>query len=254
MKELNLKRENVLGIDVCDVTPEKGVALSLETMHGTELNTVFFLSVVSSIYCQETPRAAELINSLELVFPGDRHTELAAAQKALVGENEFGQFAEEYMNRLFTRLNREHREVFAVTVSLERLKSLADYMDKMYPDITFSGMVYDKEAEGAGEKLVNEINGHTPDALLLLLPPAAQLMLLGDYGTMMNAGLCICIESLSPMILEEIRPVPAWIRALHLESLYYWMHKEQKLQSRINGTRFKKRITEDALSEGGPDK
>lgn len=162
-----------------------------------------------------------------------------------------GVFTEEYMKRFFLRMNREHREVFLVTLTGERLKTLTAYVKKMYPDITAEGMVYEPKEEGAADKLVNEINGHIPDALLLLLPPEAQLSLLRDYETMMNAGLCLCIESLQPMVLKEIRPVPSWVRFLHLESFYRWVHKEEKIESQIAGSLFRRKITEDSQTEAG---
>jgi hypothetical protein len=96
---------------------------------------------------------------------------------------------------------------------------------------------------------VNEINGHTPDALFLLLKPGEQLHLLRDYESMMNTGLCICIESLKQLIIEETRPIPGWIRFLHLESVYHWFNKEERIESQIEGNLFKKRITEDAMTD-----
>ena len=150
-------------------------------------------------------------------------------------------------------MNREYREIFAVTSQQDRLTDLDAYLTENYPNITMQGMVYESDTEGGADKVVNEINAHIPDALLLLLPVADQLMFLKDYSPMMNTRLCICIESLHPFIVKETISVPRWIRVLHLESLYRWFNREEKLERTIAGSIFKKKVNEDSQTEAGHD-
>ena len=245
MRKQHLKKVNVLGIDVCDIRPEKAVSLSVEAMHSHELDTVFFLSALGYLFCQDEEWAGALINSWQMVFPGDQHTELAVSQQTMVGDNGLGKFTDEYMKRFFARMHREYREVFAVTGQQERLDELGDYLNKLYPNITFLGIVYEGNTGGAADKVVNEINAHIPDVLLLLLPVEDQMIFLRDYAAMMNTRLCICIESLQPLIVKETGAVPSWIHALHLDALYQWLSKEEKLQRTIAGSIFKKKVNED---------
>lgn len=253
MREHNLKKVNVLGVNVCDLRPEKAVALSLEAMRSHELNTVFFLSAVSSLFCQETSWAMELVNSFSLVFPGDQHMEMAVSHQAVSGDNGLGKFTDEYLARFFTRLHREYREIFVVTASQERIETLYNYFKEFYPNITFHGMVFEKEIEGAADKVVNEINADIPDTLMLILSAEDQLEFLRDCETMLNTRLCICIESLQTLIVRETRYVPSWIHALHLDALYHWIKKEEKLRTRIAGSIFKKRVSEDTSADDEHD-
>ena len=104
MKELHTDIVNVLGVDVCNLKPERGVALSLEAMHTHELNIVYFLSAAGSLYCQETPWAMDLVNSFSMVFPGDRNTLMAVKHRAPRGENSLGEFAADYIEGFLFRM------------------------------------------------------------------------------------------------------------------------------------------------------
>ena len=90
--------------------------------------------------------------------------------------------------------------------------------------------------------MVNEINANIPDILFLCLPVEQQLMFIRDYSAMMNTGLCICIESIQPMIRKETEEIPDWIRSMQLEGLYRWMKKEEKLRKTIVGSVFKNKV------------
>lgn len=253
MREHNLNKVNVLGVNVCDLRPEKAVALSLEAMRNNEFGTVFFHSAVSSLYCQEKDRAMEFVNTLKLVLPGDRHMEMTVLQEPLTGDNGPGTFVRDYMRRLFARMHREYRELFIVSESDVRIDLLKEYLAGTCPNITAAGMVFERETEGAADKVVNEINAQIPDVLLLLLPVEDQLMFLEGYESMMNAGLCICVESLQSFVTDMAVRIPSWVRLLHLTRLYSWFHNEKKLQKRIAGSVFKKRVNEDILAESEND-
>lgn len=245
MRENNLKRIDVLGINLCNSRPDKAVTASLEAMRGHGLTTIFFLSAMGSLYCQETPWAKELVNSHDLVFPGDRHTEMTVQGQLLSGENGSGDFAKEYLKKFFARMNKENRELFVVCSSPERLEAIREYFKERYPDISIQSMVYEQDMEGASDKVVNEINAHIPDVVLLLLSAEEELMFIRDYETMMNADLCICMDSTHSYITERTKDIPSWIGFLHLDWLYLWLHKENRLESRIAGSIFKKRVNEN---------
>lgn len=253
MQELHINKENVLGINVCDLGPDQSLSLSLKAMHNHELNIVYFLSASGSLYCQETPWAMDLVNSFALVLPGDSHTQMAVRHEVFQGENSPGEFVFAYLEGLLSHLQKESRDLFVVTPTRERLTSFMDYLAERCPDISASGMVYDQDEEGAADKVVNEINALIPDTVFLLLPPKTQLMLLRDYASMMNAGLCICMDSLQPFLHKKTRDIPSWVRTLHLESVYRWFNHEGKLESRIRGSLFRKKITEETMMDNEQD-
>ena len=244
MREHYFKKVNVLGIDVTVMRPEKAVNVSMDFMRRRGMERVFFLSAESSLYCQNQSWAAEIVQASGLVLTGDRHIEMAAAHNQNADDNSkgIGEFADEYLKRLLTKLNREHREIYAVMKHQDYLDSLKEYIADSYPGIELNGIVFEDQTEGESDKVVNEINANIPDILFLCLPVEQQLMFIRDYSAMMNTGLCICIESIQPMIRKETEEIPDWIRSMHLEGLYRWMKKEEKLRKTIVGSVFKNKV------------
>ncbi|MDD7113029.1 MAG: WecB/TagA/CpsF family glycosyltransferase [Lachnospiraceae bacterium] len=256
MREHYFKKVNVLGIDVTVMRPEKAVNVSMELMRKRGMETIFFLSAESSLYCENQPWAAEFIQSCHMVLTGDRHTEMAAAHNQNGEENSqgMGQFANDYLKRLLTKLNREHREIFAVMKHQDYLDSLKAYLTDSYPSIQMNGIVFEDETDGESDKVVNEINANIPDLLFLCLPVEQQLMFIKEYSAMMNTGLCICIESIQPMIRKETEEIPKWMHSLHLDGLYRWMRKEEKVRKTIVGSIFKNKVLNDVSEEESKQK
>ena len=128
MKEHSSRKVNVLGTDVSVMRAEKAVNLTMDYMRRKGLEVVFFHSAESSLYCQNQPGAAEIIGNCQLVLPGDSHVEMAVRHQRNDSEDRkgIGEFADEYLKRLFAKLNRESREIYAVMEKQEHLDSLKE--------------------------------------------------------------------------------------------------------------------------------
>ena len=69
------------------------------------------------------------------------------------------------------------------------------------------------------------------------------------HAAMMNTRLCILIESIQPLIRRETEEIPRWVQSLHLEGIYSWFKKEQKIKNTIVGSVFKKKILNEVSEE-----
>lgn len=226
----------------------------MEYMRSRGLETVFFHSAESSLFCQTQVWAAEFVQNCQLVLAGDSHMELAVRHRRndSVDRKGIGDFADEYLKRLFNRLNRECREIFAVMESGEELDSLKKYIQNSYPDIFCNGIVYDgKDGEDPG-KVINEINANIPDIVFFCLPVQQQLMFVRDYTDMINARLCVCIESIRPLIRKETERVPRLIRLLHLEEFWYRMKKDSIIKKTVVGSIFKSKVMQEDSTMDSP--
>lgn len=248
MKEHSSRKINVLGIDVSAMRPEKAVNLTMDYMRKKGLEVVFFHSAESSLYCQNQPWAADAVQSFQLVLPGDGHMEMAVRhqKKNTQDRKGIGEFADEYLKRLFTKLARESREIYAVMEKQEHLDSLQEYISTSYPDIFQNGIVFDGETTG---KVINEINANIPDIVFFCLPVEQQLMFVKDFAAMMNTRLCICIESVQPLIRKETENAPAIFRMLHLEELWFRFKRESIIRKTVVGSIFKQKVLEDTGGE-----
>lgn len=248
------KKKNVLGIDIAVMRPERAVNLSIEMMRGRGIPVICFLSAVGSLLCQTDEGAADYVRSVDFVFPGDHHMEVASLHHPpkAGGEQAIGEFADSYLKKLFYRLDREHLAVYIIMAQEEHLLAMQQYMAESYPNIEMAGGVFDQESESDADRLVNEINALLPDVTFVCLSPELEIRFMERHLSMMNTGLCILIESLQPLIRKETEEVPEVVRSFHLERLYNWFKKEQKLRNTIAGSVFKKRVlseTEEKTAE-----
>ena len=226
MKEHSSRKVNVLGIDVSVMRPEKAVNLTMDYMRRKGLEVVFFHSAESSLYCQNQSWAAESVQNMQLVLPGDSHMEMAIRHQRSSSEDRkgIGEFADEYLKRLFAKLNRESREIYAVMTKQEHLDSFKEYISSSYPDIFQNGTAFDGENTGT---VLNEINANIPDIVFFCLPVEQQIMFVRDFSSMMNTRLCICIESVQPLISKETESAPAVLRVLHEERVCHQKDRDR---------------------------
>lgn len=251
MKDRYHKKANVLGIDVSVMRVDKAVNVSMELMRGKGLPVICFLSAGSSLLCQNDEKVADYVSSCNLILPGDRHIEMAVHHKQDNGEipEGIGEFADNYLKRLFSKMNREGRSIYTITEQDAHLESLEEYMDESYHNIEVQGTVMRKETKGEADRIVNEINACIPDIVFVCIPADRQIKFMGKHAAMMNTRLCILIESIQPLIRRETEEIPAWVQSLHLEGIYTWFKKEQKIKNTIVGSVFKKKILNEVSEE-----
>lgn len=251
MKDRYHKKANVLGIDVSMMRVDKAVNVSMELMRGKGLPVICFLSAVSSLLCQNDEGAAAYVSSCNLILPGDRHIEMAVRHQQENGTipEGIGEFADNYLKRLFAKINREGRSIYMIMDQDGYLDSMEEYMEESYRNIEVQGSVIRKETKGEADRIVNEINACIPDIVFVCLPPERQIKFMEKHATMMNTRLCILIESVQPLIRKETEEIPAWVQRLHLEGIYSWFKKEQKIKNTIVGSVFKKKVMNEAGEE-----
>ena len=99
------------------------------------------------------------------------------------------------------------------------------------------------------DRIVNEINACIPDIVFVCIPAERQMKFMEKHAAMMNTRLCILIESVQPLIRKETEEIPSWVEKLHLEGIYSWFKKEQKIKNTIVGSVFKKKVLNEASEE-----
>ena len=122
-------------------------------------------------------------------------------------------------------------------------------MEESYRNIEMQGTVMRKETKGEADRIVNEINACIPDIVFVCLPAERQIKFMEKHAAMMNTRLCILIESVQPLIRKETEEIPGWVQSLHLEGIYSWFKKEQKIKNTIVGSVFKKKVMNEVSEE-----
>ena len=251
------KKVSMLGVNVTGMPVEDAVEETLRLMTEPRLGKIYFLTAESSLLCQSDERAVEFLNSCDLVMPGDSHTGKAfdglpdirdrdSDSQATGKDQEIpGDFAQQYMRTILPRMNGEELSIYAIMDSETGLLSLQEYILTNYPSINLEGILIGKDSEEEYGRVVNDVNKCVPDIVFVCVSAEQQIRFVRGFASMMNTGLCICIESMQPWIYREVTEVPGFFRMLHLESLYYWIRKENKLGNLIAGSAFRKRMRDE---------
>ena len=243
---------NILGIDVSFPGVEEAVEASVRFVREPGPALIYFLTAESSLLCQNDSEAAAFVNRCDLVLPGDLHTQKAyhRLKEESEGAEGEGQYAGNYMTRLFPVMNAYDFSIYAVMDSEETLTALQEYILTEYPGINLDGILVEKDSEGEFGRVVNDINACVPDIVFICLPPEWQIGFADRFSSMMNTGLCVCIESMQPWIHEETVEVPEFFRVIGASGLYFWLKKKGKFRHLITGSIFRKQVLSD--SADGP--
>ncbi len=77
-----------------------------------------------------------------------------------------------------------------------------------------------------------------------------QIQFADRFSSMMNTGLCVCIESMQPWIHKETVEVPGFFRTIGASGLYFWLKKKGKFHQLITGSIFRKQVLSDSTDNG----
>ena len=250
------KKVSMLGVNVTGMPVKDAVEETLRLMTEPRLGKIYFLTAESSLLCQSDDRTVDFLNHCDLVLPGDSHTEKAfddlpdirgkdpdketpeANQDQVISED----YAQQYMRSILPRMNEEELSIYVIMDSETGLLSLQEYILTNYPSINLEGILIGKDSEEEYGRVVNDVNKCVPDIVFVCVSAEQQIRFVREFASMMNTGLCICIESMQPWIYREVAEVPGFFRLMHLESLYYWIRRENKLGNLIAGSAFRKRM------------
>ena len=250
---------NILGIRVSHMSEEEAAKTTIDLLKNPKVAVIYMLTAESSLVCQTDDAAAAMVNACDLVLPGDLHTSQALLQIAdpdgMTGTpGDEGEYIYCYIRELLPALEKEGTSIYAVMEKDQHLSLMQEFFLNEYPGISFYGTVVEKDTEGEASRVVNDINACLPDIVLLCVEIERQISFVRDYITMMNTKLCICMEFVNSMMSRIVTDVPRIFRKLHLEGLYHWFRKEHKLQGKILGSIFKRRLIDNAGANRTPDR
>lgn len=231
----------IMDIDVDMITNDVFIQKMNEYLMDDHLDVILFASTELLNHAVEDVSYHELIDRAELFLPGEEallsahHVEILEAGDMVVSCKSLG--------ILLENLKKEDRTLYIIARNEERRQELQEYCKSMQPELRVVGSyAYDLEWEDAA--LINEINSHTPDMLLLDLETGVQEKWIMDHVPLLNARLCIAVGGVAELILSEQRIVPKWVRILHLEEIYQRLIKDQSVKKGFQARIFRKKVVQ----------
>lgn len=231
----------IMDIDVDMLSNDVLVSKMNEYLIDERLQVILFASTELLNLAVENDEYRELIDKAELFLPGEEallsahHSDILKAGDMVVSCKSFGLVLE--------NLKKEDRSIYIVAKSDEEAATLESYCMRMQPELKLAGYcVYDEDMDDAA--IVNEINNHIPDLLLVDLETGAQEKWIMDHVSLLNANLCIAIGGVMNLIVAQQKETPWWIEALHLSGLYHKLVREQSVKKDFRARIFRKKVVQ----------
>ena len=231
----------IMDIDVDMLSNDVFIQKMDEYLTDDHLDVVFFASTGMLDRAMKDEAYRQIIDQAELFLPGEEalltthHVEMLEAGGMVVSCRSLGMMLE--------NLEKKDRTLYIIAQNEEEIWKLEMYCTAMQPELKVVGAyVYDEEMED--EAVLNEINSHTPDIILLNLPVGLQEQWITGHVALLNAKLCIAIGGVSGLILSEQKETPEWVKKLGLEGAYQRLVKEQTVQKDFKARIFRKKIVQ----------
>lgn len=234
----------IMDIDVDMMTNDSFIQEINEYLINDKLNVIFFASTELLNRAVEDEDYRGLIDQADLLLPGEEpllsahHVEVLEAGGMVVSCKSFG--------NMLANLWKEERSMYIIAKSETEIATLENWCKKMQPELRVLGTWEYNPEDPATEDatLVNEINSHTPDMLLVNLELGYQERWIIEHKDMLDAKLCIAIGGVAGMILAEEKETPAWVRKFHLTGFYEKLVKQQKVKKDYRARIFRKQVVQ----------
>lgn len=180
----------IMDIDVDMMSNDVFVRKMNEYLTDDHLDVIMFASTKMLNKAMEDEEYRALLEKADLFLPGEKallathHVDALEAGDMVVNYRSLGMMLE--------NLIKEDRTLYIIADTEEAVEKLLHYCKKMQPELRMVGS-YSCEQGMEDAAIVNEINSHTPDMILLNLPVGLQEGWIMEHSSLLNARLCIAI-------------------------------------------------------------
>lgn len=231
----------IMGIDVDMLSNDVFIQKINDYLTNEKLQVIFFASTEVLNRVVEKEEFRQLIEMAELFLPGEEallsahHGEVLEAGDMVVSCRSFGLALE--------KLKKEDRTIYIVSKSEMDVELLVSYCKTMQPELKIVGSCVC--SEGMDDvAIVNEINSHAPDFLLVDLEIGRQEQWIMDHVSLLNARLCVAIGGVAGLIMSQQKETPEWIEKVHLGGLYQKVVQEQSVKKGWRARIFRKKVVQ----------
>ncbi|MCI8337674.1 MAG: hypothetical protein HFH62_03175 [Lachnospiraceae bacterium] len=231
----------IMDIDVDMISNDVFIQKINDYLTNEKLQVIFFASTEMLNRATQKAEYRELIEMAELFLPGEEallsahHGEVLEAGDMVVSCRSFGLALE--------KLKKENRTIYIVSKSDPDVELLVSYCKEMQPELKIVGSC--AYSDGMDDvAIVNEINSHVPDFLLVDLEVGVQEQWIMDHVSLLNAKLCVAIGGVAGLILSQQKKTPEWVERFHMGELYRKMVKEQYVKKGLRARIFRKKVVQ----------
>lgn len=164
----NMKKIQVLGIELCDYTIREAMKKIDEYMHDGRIDAIGYITTKGLMEANGRPELKEWMHSLDMTISADGDILHAANIDAAGRLREVEENA--FMKEFLKKLARNRRSVFVLTETKEQLGELTKVLLDYQEHLKIVGTYAMEELQADEDYVVNEINIVTPHVLISQLP------------------------------------------------------------------------------------
>ncbi len=188
----NIERVRVLGVYVDPLKIDRAVTRTSRYQEKHKFEYILFVNTAAALAGQTEAYFEDYIENAALVLPGDMNLEEAVEVRKWMEEGVL--YQAEYFRRLLSKLNLQHAACFILMEKEKQLQKLQNIIHEKYNRLKVEAIQWTEET--SMDRVVNKINSHTPDLLIMCGRHEKMSTFLKEHGCKINAGLCICAEEI----------------------------------------------------------
>ena len=182
-----MKKIDIMGFRLDDYAAGEAAMQAEPYAGGSVLHIIENISMRTLNLAEQDEAVRQVVETLDLSVIEDREIlKAAGAEPVQTGE---GTAAHDFAMELLRRLEQDHRTVFLVGETAERVQQNRDELQREFPELAFAGTYALEDCTGDYEAVVNEMNAVTPDLILSVLPTPVQERFIGTHRAKLNVGM-----------------------------------------------------------------
>ncbi len=229
----------IMDIDVDMISNDIFIEKMNEYLGDEKMDIILFASTGLLDMAMQDESYKEIVKKAQMFLPGEEallsmhNVDMLEAGGMVVSCESFG--------LLLENLTKQDRTLYIIAKNEAEIIKIEKYCKKRQPRLKVVGSYsYDKKLEDAA--IINEINSHVPDMIVIDLPTGEQEKWVNDHAAMLNAKICVEIGGVAQLVLSRQKLAPDWVHKLHLGNVFKHVVQEQSVKKDMKARFFRKKV------------
>lgn len=229
---------DITGLSVNVMTDRELLGLMRLYLGNDYMNIIYMFSVDTCQKIADNEQLSVIMNDADLRLPAEK---IILEKKY---RHTYRNISKSYMSFLYMlRCKGLVNNLYVIGKNTKLTEMLVNVFENQNEKINICGS-YSVDLEESGESVVNDINSHAPDIIVVALDTPDVQEWVENNRQMLNVKLCVCLCDISETIIKENVEPPKWIQRTFLGDIYNYVIRRKYTESRK-----KERIFQELLTE-----
>lgn len=247
------ERVKILGVSVDKIKLDRLFSKTQYYLNQEACHVIYFVGMKTVLQAKEDESFIDFLDTCDYAIVAERTMEEKIYGEKGSLSKEKMLLAQRYLERLLTRMNKNHLSLYLIGNDQEEIEVLSSNLAQYYGGIQCYGSCIQSDVEEEEvDVIINDINSVAPDVIFILMNGQQSKEFLVKNRLRMNVKLCLCIGEAEEEVLQEIGlepSIPNWIKYLGLEPLYRRLFDNSNFSHTILKKVFQKKMKQEDLEE-----